>query len=320
MDIKRFSANDESSWDALIPGMNNGTLFHSRKFLSYHPGGRFVDHSLLFLKNNRIRAVFPAAEVRAEDGTKLVSHPGASFGSFVVPEDLTFRESKDMVQKLIDYCCDHGFSGIQITMPPVLYSRRPSNYMDFSLLQAGFHYRAREITSVLFLEKDINKTVAKFKASHRQAVRRAERRGVTARQSHDLDAFYAILKQNLKIRHNVQPTHSPGELKRLKKLFPDDIQLWGAYIDNKMVAGVVNFICNTDAILAFYISHDEAYQDYRPLNLLFYTIFEWAIEKHFRVFDFGIFTVKEKPNYGLGRFKENFGASGMFRDTLEKTL
>ena len=34
----------------------------------------------------------------------------------------------------------------------------------------------------------------------------------------------------------------------------------------------------------------------------------------------GIFTVNEKPNMGLARFKENFGASGIFRDTIELKL
>ena len=35
------------------------------------------------------------------------------------------------------------------------------------------------------------------------------------------------------------------------------------------------------------------------------------------IYDFGIFTVNGEPNMGLGRFKENFGASGIFRDTIE---
>ena len=61
-------------------------------------------------------------------------------------------------------------------------------------------------------------------------------------------------------------------------------------------------------------------EESRPLNLLFYSIFEWAIQKGVTAFDFGIFTVKEEPNFGLARFKENFGASGIFRDTLELKL
>ena len=53
------------------------------------------------------------------------------------------------------------------------------------------------------------------------------------------------------------------------------------------------------------------------VNLLFYNIIEWAIEENYSTYDFGLFTVKEKPNMGLGRFKENFGSSGIFRDTIE---
>jgi lipid II:glycine glycyltransferase (peptidoglycan interpeptide bridge formation enzyme) len=84
-----------------------------------------------------------------------------------------------------------------------------------------------------------------------------------------------------------------------------------------MVAGVINFIATENVVLAFYISHDKDYQEARPINLLFYKIFEWAIQKKNSVFDFGIFTVNEEPNLGLARFKENFGASGQYRDTLE---
>ena len=84
-----------------------------------------------------------------------------------------------------------------------------------------------------------------------------------------------------------------------------------------MIAGVVNFIINSEVVLAFYISHDEKYKDKRPVNLLFYEIFDWAIKSNFKTYDFGIFTVDESPNMGLGRFKENFGASGIFRDTIE---
>jgi CelD/BcsL family acetyltransferase involved in cellulose biosynthesis len=84
-----------------------------------------------------------------------------------------------------------------------------------------------------------------------------------------------------------------------------------------MVAGVVNFSATENVVLACYMSHNEDFQEGRPINLLFYKIFEWAIQKKNSVFDFGIFTVNEEPNLGLARFKENFGASGQYRDTLE---
>ncbi|MFQ6618093.1 MAG: GNAT family N-acetyltransferase, partial [Fidelibacterota bacterium] len=108
------------------------------------------------------------------------------------------------------------------------------------------------------------------------------------------------------------------ELVLLKEIFPDRIKLFSAFIGEKMIAGVVNFICNERAVLAFYISHDQNYQKYRAVNLLFYEIIKWCVEHRIHYLDFGIFTVNEEPNWGLGRFKESFGASGIFRDTFIK--
>jgi hypothetical protein len=43
-------------------------------------------------------------------------------------------------------------------------------------------------------------------------------------------------------------------------------------------------------------------------------------DEGFKFLDFGIFTVNMDPNWGLGRFKENFGARGIFRDTFYKDI
>ncbi len=317
--VKRY-INNAKDWDAFVSSANNGTIFHTRRFLSYHPEDRFSDHSLEFYKKEKLVSILPAAEVKSGDTFQLVSHPGASMGSFVVPEDLSFADSLEIVAQLTEYAKANKFDNIRLTQPPTIYSRRSSNYIDFALQRNGFQYTKREVSSVLFLEKTIESTLAKFKQTHRTAVRKAERSGVVVKQSGEYKAFYEILSKNLSIRHGVKPTHTLNELLHLKDLFPDKVNLFGAYLEDKMVAGVVNFIASENVVLAFYISHDEDYQEARPINLLFYKIFAWAIDHHYSIFDFGIFTVNEEPNMGLARFKENFGASGQFRDTLELQL
>ena len=313
--VKRFN-NNSSAWDNFVSSANNGTLFHTRRFLNYHHEGRFNDHSLEFYKKGKLVGVFPAALIESGDQRQLVSHPGASVGSFVVPEDLAFADALEMVEQLVDYSKRENLDGIKLTQPPTIYSKRLSHYIDFALQKNGFLYAKREISSILFLEKSIDENLSKFKSTHRTAVRKAEKSGVVVKETDDFASFYEILKKNLSIRHDVKPTHSLDELLHLKELFPDKINLFGAYIEGEIVAGVVNFIATENVVLAFYISHDEDFQEVRPINLLFYKIFEWAIQKKYSVFDFGIFTVNEEPNLGLARFKENFGASGQFRDTL----
>ena len=304
-------------WDSFVKNANNGTLFHLRKFLSYHPEDRFVDHSIEVYKKNILFSVFPAAESNINGKNLLVSHPGLTVGSFVVPERISISDSLELIRVLINYAKKNKFDGIRLTIPPVFYQNRASNYIDYALLRNGFKYLKREVTSTLFIENDVKANLGKFKPSHARAVRKARETGIDIKVSKDVESFYAILKENLKIRHGVNPTHTIEELYDIIDLFPNSINIFGAFYKGEMIAGVLNFIIKPDVVLAFYISHKEKFQELRPLNLLFYSIFEWCIKGKIKVYDFGIFTMDGEPNMGLGRFKENFGASGIFRDTFQ---
>lgn len=156
--IKQFN-NENSLWDSFVQKANNGTLFHTRKFLGYHPKERFTDHSLIFTKKGKLMGVFPASEIIKDGKRILVSHPGASMGSLVVPENLAFANALNLVGELVSYTKKNGFDGIRLTQPPSIYSRHLSNYVDFALLKHGFIYQKRDVSSVLFLEKTIDENL-----------------------------------------------------------------------------------------------------------------------------------------------------------------
>ena len=318
--VRTFTNSDTPAWEAFVASANNGTIFHERKFLAYHPEGRFVDHSLILEKKDKLKALFPALLVESNGVKSLISHQGSSYGGLVVQEDLSFQDSYDFVEAITEYAEKAGFHRIQMTLPPAIYQYHVSNYLDFSLIKHGFNYKKRDVSSILTIEASPEKNLERFRSTHRTAVRKAVKQGVTVRETQDWSAFYDILKENLKIRHNVQPTHTLDELLKLRDLYPEQIRLFGAYHEELLVAGVVNFSVNQDVVLAFYISHSEKYQSLRAVNLLFYEIISWCHANDFKYLDFGIFTVNMEPNFGLGRFKENFGASGGFRDTFELNL
>lgn len=320
IEIQPYEDCWQKQWEQFVWQSNNGTLFHTRRFLSYHEPGRFQDHSLIFKEGSRILAVLPATE-RVVDGKRvLASHTGASYGGFVYHENLSVQLAFDLVESLIEYSRSRGFDKLDMTLPPVIYHARPSNYIDFALYKNGFEYRKREISSVIPLDFPVDAILDHFKPEARTAYRKSQKMGVDIRKNHDYESFYPILKQNLSMRHNVLPTHTLEELQKLHQLFPDRIYQFGAYVDGQMAAGVTNFLCNDRVVLAFYISHDDAFQKYRPVNSLFYEIIKWSIENGYRFLDYGIFTVNEDPNWGLGKFKESFGARGIFRDSYQKTL
>jgi len=307
-------------WDRFVEDSDNGTIFHRRLFLSYHPEGRFKDASLIVKKNNKLLALFPAVIVEQEGGKILSSHKGASFGSFVYKSNLNFKEAFSISQCIIDFAKECNCNKIQLTLPPIIYQSKYSNYIDFALIKKGFNYQRREVSSVVQLDIPDDELLSSYRPEARTAVKRARKLNVEIAECDRFEDYYKILKTNLNMRHNVAPTHSLEELIKLKKLFPEKIRLWGAFLGEKLIAGVCNFSANSKVVLAFYISHDEKYQEYRAVNLLFYEIMKRYKNEGYKFLDFGIFTVDMEPNWGLGRFKENFGARGIMRDTLYKEL
>jgi len=311
MDIHKFSERDHSNWEDFVAQANNGTIFHSLAFLSYHPPDRFQNHHLIIRDRSNIIAVFPAVE----DNDTIISHQGASYGGFVFKDNLGIHTIYLMVENVVQYFKTKGYRKIVLTQPPLIYYKSPNQYIDFALMKNDFVYLKRDVTAVIPL--DSAEPLTTFHSDARRSTKKAIREGVCVRISDDLPHFYDILKHNLGMRHNVTPTHSLEELHKLKKIFPEKILLFGAYIKEKMLGGMVIFKANPRVILAFYISHQDKYQNYRPVNLLFYEVIKWGRTQGFKYLDLGTFTLNMAPNWGLGRFKENFAARGFLRDTYQ---
>ncbi|MCS6808407.1 MAG: GNAT family N-acetyltransferase [Bacteroidota bacterium] len=303
-------------WDAFVWSSDNGTIFHERRFLSYHPPERFCDHSLVIYTKGKIAAVLPAVEWTIDRDKTLFSHRGASYGGFVY-SSVSLAEALSWVQELKKYARRAGFSRILMTLPPMLYARRPTNYCDFALVSEGFRYQKRELTAVLAIPSSEEQVASMLKQEARTAARKARKTGVEVRRSDDYVSYYEILSHNLMMRHGVTPTHTLAELQHLAELFPERIMLDAAFLGERMIAGVVNFRANQRTMLGFYISDNKQFQEYRALNLLFVEVFRRCVAEGIRWYDFGTFTLNMQPNFGLGKFKETFGARGIFRDTLE---
>jgi len=314
------SGISRQEWDDFVENSDNGTMFHTRRFLSYHPEDRFKDVSLILTKKKKIFSVLPAV-VLERDGKKILSsHAGASYGSFAYCSDLNFQEAHDLVDILLKHAKALKCDRVQVTPPPIIYQSKLSNYIDFALVRSGFQYLKREVSSVVQLDVPKEELIYTYRAEARTALKKAQKSGVQIVETERFEDYYEILKKNLKMRHNVNPTHTLDELLKLKYMFPTKIRLWGAFLGDKLIAGVCNFSCNPRVVLAFYISHDEDYQEYRAVNLLFYEIMKKYHDEGYKFLDFGIFTVNMDPNWGLGRFKENFGSRGIFRDYFYKDL
>jgi len=316
MKIIEYNEGLKKKWDEFAWKANNGTLFHTQRFLEYHPTDRFENRHLIFQERNRWRGILPGATALRDGKRIYTSHPGASFGGIACEPDAGVKTAYRMVEKWIEWANKEGFEGVEFTRVPLVYHRFPEEHIDFALIRHGARIVKRELTAVLKLGRDSKEAFSNFRPEARTATRKAIKEGVEIDLNGEIETFYSILEKNLSARHNVKPTHSLEELLDLKKRFPGRIHQFNAVLDGEVIAGVNAWEVSERAIIAFYISHRESAQEYRPLNLVFKSIFDWAIERGFEWFDFGTYTLNMEPNFGLARFKEGFGAKGIFRDTL----
>jgi hypothetical protein len=315
--VRQVETGERTAWTDFVLRSNNGTVFHLPDFLDYHPEDRFCNHHLLAESKGEIVSLIPGALSEREDGIWFRSYPGASYGGLVLNDSLGLSRIEKIIDELMTYCRAQGWAGIEMTPPPIVYYRRPNDYLDFSLVKRGFEYRKRELTAVIDLSRLGEELRLGFRSSALRGVRKAIKSGVVVEENSDFSLFYHVLESNLQQRHDVRPTHTLDELKRLHDLLGSDrIRQFIATKDGEVLAGMVMFHCNPRVTLAFYISHDQEHQALRPVNLVYMEVIRWAKQMGYHYMDLGTFTLNMDVNHGLCRFKESFSAMGIFRNTL----
>ncbi|MFH1861538.1 MAG: GNAT family N-acetyltransferase [bacterium] len=317
-------ARDSRAWENVLKAADNSTLFHTPEFLAYHPPERFQNYHLIFWQGKESRVVMTGAVRESGQGKELISYPGASYGGLAYPPGLSFSMVSHLVDTLLRHVRAEGFHSLTMTFPPSFYSAWTPDVITFHLLKAGFSYQKREITQAIPLYYPDGDVLRTFCNKTRTAVRKAFKANLKIEEDVELsdaniETFYPLLLDNRR-RLGVTPTHSLDELKRLRDLIPDRLSLSLVRYGETPIAGILNFVCNARVLLIFYICHDWDYQEYRPVPFLMYHSLQWAYRRGFRYLDFGTSTLNMEPNWGLIKFKENFGALGYFRDTLIITL
>ena len=305
-------------WDSFVKNSRNGTFLNTKRFLNYHPQGKFEDLSLLFYKKNVLISVFPAALVKDKnDNNMLFSHPGSTYGGIIISNKTKLKHVDDIVKKLINFSISNVIEKIVIKLPPRIYYKYPSDEIDFILFKNNFKIRKRDLTTTIFFPNFRKNYNQLMDSSCKRAIKSAKNQGLTVQVSNDFDAYWKILTQNLK-KHNTTPVHSITEIQLLKSLFPDKIQLFSAFLNGKMIGGTITFLTTT-TIHTQYIAMLYEFQQFRPINAVFDFLIQYGISKGYIYLNFGVSTEEygDKINWNLFDFKESFGARGILHELYE---
>jgi len=315
IEIIKYDANKhETQWDSFVLESNNGTIFHTRKFLNYHQDRMFEDCSFIFKNKSKIEAVFSGAIINGI----LHSHPGSSFGGFVF-NSLSFEFGKKIVELLIDFANKNSLKEVVVIPTPFIYYDNYNEVMEYCLYMKGFNTIEYYISSFVDLKPNL---LDQMHDRKRRYIKKMQDK-IKIKISDDLDSFYPILINN-KLKHKAKPTHSLEELKILKKKFPNEIILLLSYKNNKIIGGALNFVTNKKSCILFYNMIDYDYQNLQVSSLQIYESLKWAKKNKLNYLDIGVSQLYKDseiiPHKSLINFKEQFGAKTMIRKVMKLKL
>ena len=138
--IEEYKEEFAEEWDRFVLKTSaNGTFLQSRRFLSYHPEGRFQDSSLMIRKGQEIIAVVPAC-VREEDGKVIFSsHPGSTFGGIIVsPKYLAISKMISIIELLDGWLIENGFQLSVLKQTSECFCRDESSSIEYALQHEGY--------------------------------------------------------------------------------------------------------------------------------------------------------------------------------------
>lgn len=310
IEIKKYCKSQQAQWDALVRASASGTFLFLRDYMEYH-AHRFVDFSLMIYERNKLVALLPASR----HDNKIVSHGGLTYGGFLALPELSSEKMLSIFDAVADYLRQQEIQTWEYKVVPYIYQLYPHAAEEYALYRLNATRIACNLSSSIDLA-----TPLQYAELRRRCIKRAQKQGVTIHAENNFEPFWEILQDNLQERHGVKPVHSLQEISLLHNLFPNQIQLHTAMLNNKVVAGCV--VYNTGRVAhAQYISASPEGKECGALDLLFAHLIE-NVYTSCRYFDFGISTEEGGNilNQGLLSQKEGFGARGVLYETYRIEL
>ena len=153
-----------------------------------------------------------------------------------------------------------------------------------------------------------------------RGIKKALHHGIIVEESNRWPDFWEVLTTNLQTKYHVSPVHSLSEIRMLKARFPNNIRLFTAQLNGKVLGGTVVYEYGNVAHTQ-YISASLEGKKLHALDLLLDKLIH-EVYRNKTWFDFGKSTEQQGTilNEGLIFQKESFGGRAVCYDWYEWDL
>lgn len=308
-EILQYNSNLEKRWDDFVMEESvNGIFLQTRRFLNYHPEGRFRDASFLVALSGIIVSAFPG--VLTEDGV-WISHPGSTFGGPVVSRYFYTVERLsrivDSAESYLKTICRRAI----LRPTSDLFARESSALLQYVLEHKGYS-RQSELSSVCSLHADRD-PLKDCDTKCRNVFRKSVPFNLIYRDMADseIPEFYQFLCVS-KAKHNAKPVHTVEELLDLRhNRIPEEVSFKSLWMGDTYVAGMMMFdFRQTNVRHVQYLAPNYGITLFQPTTAMNVSVMREAAKEGISKFSWGISTEDcgEYLNIPLAKFKESFGA------------
>ena len=310
LEVRKYTPELKSQWDHLIRISRADTFLFYRDYMDYH-SDRFSDYSLLIYRKGNLEGVLPGNVT----GSTFYSHQGLTYGGLVSTKKITSKEILEIFQLVNNELKHQGVNTVIYKTLPFIYHKTPSQEDVYALFRLGAEKIECNISSTIFQSNKIP-----FTESRKSGIRKSRNCGVLVEESENFDSFWSVLNYNLNNKHGKTPVHNVSEIKFLKSLFPKNIALYIASLENEIVAGCVVFVMG-NVIHLQYMACSPGGKKIGALDILL----DELINKYFidkPIFDFG-HSNEQKGTYlneNLIFQKEGFGGRGVVYESYKYIL
>jgi len=322
--VKRKDWNEKilEKVDSFIINPNtNGEFINTIKYLDYHKDC-FKDDSVAIINNcnNDVCCLM----LGIEDGDTFVSHGGTTFSGIVYDYRLSYEKLSEMVDTILNYYQDK-YKKIVIKQCPSLFTTKPTNTIDYLLLQKGYQFRFSDLTCVMDISKINNEDelFKQYEAKRRNEVRKVLKEDMFVfKEEISIDKdIWKMMNETLKDRYSSKTTHTYEEIVDLKERFPEDIVPYSIYTKSGEYAAFGLIYKFKNVFHTQYLDLNYKYANNYPNLYLIHSLILQARKENYELFSFGGCTKYDKQlNVGLYKYKMAYGCGDMLLPRYEKEV
>lgn len=311
-----YDSHLEARWDRFVMSESvNGTFLQTRRFLNYHPQGRFKDASFMLESSGTIVAAFPGI---LTDAGQWISHQGSTFGGPVISRNFYTAER---VMHIME-CAENYLKGIckKVRMRPTssLFSLDSTALLEYVMEHRGYS-RQTELSAVCTLEAGTD-PLENCEKTCRSVFRKSQNFNLEYREMSDAEMpeFYSHLC-NLESKFCTKPVHTLEELLDLRhNRIAEEVKFRALWMrdpsDAKketFVAGMMLFdFANVKVRHAQYIAPNINIREFQPTTAMYINVMREAAQDGISKFSWGTSNgmAGGALNLPLFKFKESLGA------------